>query len=117
MVMAEELRRGAFHSPEQAKRELRRFAESFRNRRQWELRATRIRRGILNGAGLLPSPVKTKLAPIVHSKRTYDGYSVENVAFESQEGFFVTGNLYRPARPMPAVIPDKPRFRGRRSSS
>jgi hypothetical protein len=37
------------------------------------------------------------LNPIRHSVRKQDGYTVENVAFESLPGFWVTGNLYLPA--------------------
>jgi len=64
----------------------------------WKRRATRIRQGILRGAGLKRLPDKCPLSPIVHSRRKYEGYSVENVAFESLPGFFVTGSLYRPLR-------------------
>jgi hypothetical protein len=34
---------------------------------------------------------------IVHSRREYGDYSVENVAIETFPGFYCTGNLYRPS--------------------
>jgi len=91
-----ELCRGHYHSEQAAKEQLARFAESYSNLEQWKQRAQRIREGILRGAELLPLPDKCALNPIVHSKRQFKGYTVENVAFESLPGFFVTGNLYRP---------------------
>ena len=90
-----ELRQGSFHSEEDAKKELAKFAQSYSNLAQWKARAERIREGILRGAELFPMPTKCALNPIIHSKREYEGYTVENVAFESLPGVFVTGNLYR----------------------
>lgn len=63
----------------------------------WHDRATRIRQGILRGAGLVPFPRPGEMHPVVHSRRSLDGYVVENVSFESMPGFHVTGNLYTPA--------------------
>ena len=50
----------------------------------------------VRGMQLAPPP-KGPLDPVIHSEREGDGYRVANVAFESLPGFFVTGNLYRPA--------------------
>jgi dienelactone hydrolase len=41
-------------------------------------------------------PSRCELKPIVWGRQSRKGYVVENVAFESLPGFFVTGNLYRP---------------------
>lgn len=92
-----QLCRGNYQSEQEAKAQLARFARTYSNLSQWKTRAKRIREGILSGAGLQPPPRKCALNPVIHSKRQYDAYTVENVAFESLPGFFVTGNLYRPA--------------------
>jgi dienelactone hydrolase len=88
--------RGNYHSEEAAKQQLARFAADYSNVRQWKTRAERLREAVLRGAELLPMPEKCALNPIVHSRREYKGCTVENAAFESLPGFFVTGNLYRP---------------------
>jgi len=71
-------------------------AATYSNRKQWQQRAVAIRRGILKATRLDPLPKRKPFKPIVHSRRVHQGYSVDNVAFESMPGFFVTGNLYRP---------------------
>ncbi len=91
-----ELRQGDYLSEEEAKLQLNEFSRKYSTLKEWKLRAKGIREGILRGAGLSDPPHKCDLNPIIHSKRIYDGYTVENVAFESLPGFFVTGNLYRP---------------------
>ena len=78
--------------------QLDRFAGEFDTAEQWRERAARVRQGMLRGMQLAPPP-KGPLNPVIHSRRICDGYRVENVAFESLPGFFVTGNLYRPAGP------------------
>jgi dienelactone hydrolase len=102
-----QLCQGNYHSEEAAKEQLAKFAQSYSNLEQWKARAKRIREGILRGAELWPLPAKRALNPIIHSKREYDGYTVENAAFESLPGVFVTGNLYRPRNakgPFAAVL-------------
>ena len=90
---------GAYFTEAEGKAALQKFAATYSDRQSWEKRADRLRRGIREGARLAGLPANTPLKPIVHSKRTYDGYTVENVAFESLPGIFVTGNLYRPLAP------------------
>ena len=102
-----QLCQGNYQSEEAAKEQLARFAQSYSNLEQWKARAETIRECILRGAELLPLPEKCPLKQIIHSKRKYDGYTVQNVAFESLPGVFVTGNLYRPRKakgPFAAIL-------------
>ena len=62
----------------------------------WEKRALLIRDQILKGAELEKFPEKCPLNPIIGEKRVYDGYQVQDVAFESLPGVYVTGSLYTP---------------------
>ena len=64
----------------------------------WEKRAERVRRQILVAEGLWPMPTKTPLNAVIHGRIDRGEYTVEKVYFESAPGFFVTGNLYRPAK-------------------
>jgi uncharacterized protein len=76
----------------------------YNSKEEWLQRAQNIRQGLLQGALLDPLPKRTPLNSKIHSRREHDGYSVENVYFESLPGFFVTGNLYRP---LPSKISGK----------
>jgi dienelactone hydrolase len=87
---------GHYQTEEEAVKQLKRFEQEYKNLEEWKLRAKRIREGILEGANLVPEPKKYPLNAIIHGKRSYKGYTVENAAFESLPGVFVTGSLYRP---------------------
>jgi hypothetical protein len=54
--------------------------------------ANQIRKG-MQLEQLPPAPASKA---ILHSKKIMDGYTVENVFFESLPGLYVSGNLYRP---------------------
>jgi len=98
---------GNYQTEAKAVEQLAKFAKSYTGLDAWKARTETIREGILRGAELLPLPEKTPLNPIIHSKREYAGYTVENVAIESMPGVFVTGNLYRPRAgkgPFPAIL-------------
>jgi dienelactone hydrolase len=89
---------GNYFTEAEGKSALEQFATTYNDRAGWEKRAKRIREGIVIGMNLPDRMDRGPIKPIVHSKRTYNGYTVENVAFESIPGFFVTGNLYKPAK-------------------
>jgi len=98
---------GNYQSEEEAKAQLACFAETYSTLPQWRDRARTIRTSILRGAGLAPMPKKCPLKPIIRSPRSYEGYTVQNVAIESLPGVFVTGSLYKPtgaSGPLPAVM-------------
>lgn len=88
--------RGECYTPAEGAAKLDEFAKTYSTAEEWQARAANIRRGMLKGMKLERLPAACDLKPIRHSKREHDGYTVENVAFESLPGFWVTGNLYLP---------------------
>lgn len=97
---------GAWLKPEQGKAILEAALARFPDHASWEAYAAHARQRIQEGAGLAPWPQRTPLNAVVHGRRAYAGYTVENVYFESAPGVFVTGNLYRPldAKPPYAAV-------------
>jgi uncharacterized protein len=83
-------------SEEEGRQQLKRLKKNYNSIEEWNLRKSAIKKAILIGAELDPLPKKTPLNIIRTNKRNLDGYSVENIAFESIPGVFVTGSLYEP---------------------
>jgi len=90
------LRQDQYYTVEQGKAELDKLESMYKNKKQWEKRKKLLRKSILKGMNLSPLPPRTPLNAVIESKRIKDGYSVENVYFESIPGYYVFGNLYRP---------------------
>lgn len=102
-----DLCQGAYFTEEEGANALKTFATTYHDRAGWEARAALIRQGIREGMNLPAQPKFAPLKPIRHSLRTMNGYTVENVAFESLPGLYVTGNLYRPIQAtgkVPAIL-------------
>lgn len=91
-----ELRQGDYYSESKAREKLAEFAATYNSKETWTARAAMIRENIRKGARLENLPGRCALNPIRTNLREFDGYTVENVAFESLPGFYVTGNLYLP---------------------
>lgn len=91
-----ELCQGAYFTEPEGKAFLEKH--HYASRAEWEARGAQIRKQIREGMGLETLPAKPASKPIIHGKREMDGYSIENVAFESMPGIYVTGNLYRPLK-------------------
>jgi len=79
------------------------FAKTYSTRQEWEARARTIREGFLREAHLSPLPARCELKPIVSGRQNREGYFVENFAVEALPGFFMTGNIYRPAEAKPPL--------------
>ena len=90
---------GNYWTEEEAKVMMNKFAEQWTDKHSWEVRAQQIRNGIVDGMKLSRMPnISGHFNPIITHHRALDGYSVENIAIESFPGFYITGNLYRPAK-------------------
>jgi len=72
-------------------------APTFRSLGEWEMRKKALREQILLSAGLTPMPAKSPLHAQVFGRSDRDGYSIEKVLLETLPGYYLGGNLYRPA--------------------
>lgn len=91
---------GKYWTEDQGNLMMKKFASEWNSLDSWEKRADVIRKGIITGMKLDQMPKVTgDIKLIVTKTHQGDGYVVENVAFESFPGFYVTGNIYRPVNP------------------
>ena len=77
------------------------------DRAAWERRRERLRRQVLVSAGLWPLGERTPPKALVTGEIDRGDYRVRKLALETRPGFWLTGNLYVPARldgPAPAVL-------------
>jgi dienelactone hydrolase len=89
--------RDKYWTEDQGNLMMKKFAAEWNSLESWEKRAAVIRNGILDGMKFNQMPkVDNNFKLIVNRTFKGDGYIVENVAFESFPGFYVTGNIYRP---------------------
>ena len=98
---------GNYWTEDQGKAFLESQRKLYTNRQEWDKRAQLIKMHILKGVGLEKYPKKCPLNARIGAKRVYDGYQVQNVAFESLPGVFVTGSLYMPTNAkgkLPGII-------------
>ncbi len=95
-----QLKMGYFQTEAEAKKYAKSLSDTYDELEIWKKRAKKVKTSVLKGADIgkvLKKYGNHPLTPIRHSKRNFDGYSVENVAIEAAPGFFVTGNLYMPS--------------------
>jgi dienelactone hydrolase len=91
-----ELCQGAYYSEAQGAQVLHDLGSQYHDRASWEQRAAIIRQGIIEGAELQNMP-RGPLRVMRTGVKNLPGYSVENIAIETLPGYWLTGNLYRPA--------------------
>jgi len=72
---------------------------------EWQQRQEQIKQAMWDAVG--PFPEKTALNPKITGKIVKEGYSIENIIYESLPGFYVTASLFIPdniKKPAPAIL-------------
>lgn len=94
-------------SEDEGKKHLDQLLASYNTAAAFDKRKAGLRECISSALGISLTASRTPLNPIFRKKVVMDGYTVENVAFESIPGYYVTGTLYRPLKgkgPFPVVL-------------
>ncbi len=74
---------------------------------EWQIRRAALRQQILSAAGLLPMPSRNPLHAATVHQVTVGDVVIETILLETLPGYFLAGNLYRPAQEggkRPAVL-------------
>ncbi len=91
--------KGFYWTENEASLMMKKFESKWNNLSSWEVRAEKIKQGIIQGMQLDKMPKITgKFNKIITRKQIMDGYTIENIAIESFPGFYITGNLYKPIK-------------------
>ena len=93
-------------SEAEGREHLDRLLRAYPNAKTFNERKAQLRKCIADALGINLSAERTPLNAIIREKKVMNGYTVENVAFESIPGYFVTGTLYRPLNgkgPFPVI--------------
>jgi dienelactone hydrolase len=69
---------------------------AYRSLAEWEAHKQKLRAQILFAAGLIPSPAKNPLNPVIFGRIEHSDYTIEKVYLETLPGYYLCGNLYRP---------------------
>jgi hypothetical protein len=77
------------------------FKDDLQSYEHWQQQRPRYVEEYYYMLGLWPLPEKTPLKPTVTGTFEGDGYTVENLHYQSRPGLYVTGNLYRPTEIKP----------------
>ncbi len=91
-----DLCQGKYFSEEEALKIHQSISTTYHDKKSWQARANAIKDVIIKGANLDLVNRKKADQISIHDKKILNGYSVENVSFQSLEGIYVTGNLYKP---------------------
>ncbi len=79
----------------------------YRSLGEWRARRGALRQQILSAAGLFPMPARNPLHPITVRRLAVGDVVIETILLETLPGYFLAGNLYRPAQDSgrrPAVL-------------
>ena len=86
-------------TPAEGKEQLDYLSTLYSDVSSWEKRKAELKNCMRESLRLKVMPPRPKSKPIITNKRTFDGYTVENVALEVLPGVYVCGSLYQPIKP------------------
>lgn len=91
---------------EQGAKHLEKLLTLYSNAKEFDRRKKELRECIIQTLGINPKLKGGPLHSIMRPKIVMKGYTVQNIAFESFQGYYVTGSLYMPLGkgPFPVIL-------------